>query len=133
MRIPGTLPLLLLGSMAIAGPGVDVPFTENKGQWPAQVLYRANIPGGALLVEKGALTYVLTKGGPLAQHGHGSEEVGHEEPLLMNAYRVTFEGSTGGIPEGNFRQAHYENFFLGSDPKKWAAGCGVYGEIWVRG
>ena len=130
MRSILSFSLVLLAALSFGGNGPDVPFTENKGQWPEQVLYRANIPGGVLFVEKGALTYVLKKGGPLAHHAHDPGE--KEEPLLMHAYRVTFEGAQVGTPQGEFKQAHYENFFLGNDPAKWGTGCGVYAEVWVR-
>ena len=104
-----------------------VPFTENKGQWPAQVLYRAPIPGGALFVERNALTYVLASGD---RHGHG----GHAQaPVKVHAYRVTFEGAAGGKGEGRRTQPHYENFFIGQDPAQWGTGCAVHGEVWVRG
>lgn len=131
MRIPGLVVLLLPALAAMGGSGPAVPFTENRGQWPAQVLFRANIPGGVLFVEKAAMTYVLTKGGPLAHHGH-TEGAHTEEPLRMHAYRVTFEGAQGGTPLGKFRQPHYENFFIGNDPAQWGTGCGVFGEVWVK-
>ena len=98
MRVPGALLFLSLSLSVLADHGPTVPFTENKGQWPAQVLYRANIPGGVLFVEKGALTYVLKQGGPLEHHAHGEEHV--DEPLRMHAYRVTFEGASGGVLQG---------------------------------
>lgn len=115
----------------VSGHGPAVPFTENRGQWPAHVLYRATIPGGVLFVERSALTYVLRQGGPLADHAHGREH--RSEPLRMHAYRVTFEGARVGTPEGEFRQPHYENHFIGADPARWGAGCGVFGEVWVKG
>src|SRR6188472_3333056 len=128
MRLPGFL-LLLLSSASLAN-GPLVPFTENKGQWPDKVLYRATIPGGVVFVEKAALTYVLKQGGPMQDHAHGKEQA--PEPLRMHAYRVTFEGAAGGRPEGNFKQHHYENYFLGNDPSKWGARCGVFGEVWIK-
>ncbi len=110
--------------------GPDVAFTENRGQWPEQVLFRANIPGGVLFVETGALTYVMARGGPLAEHGHVHDEAA--PPLRMHAYRVTFEGAAGGAGEGAQRQPQYENYFLGNEPSHWGSGCAVYGVAWVR-
>ena len=130
MRLTATITCLLATSLLCAGSGPDLPFTENKGQWPANVLYRASIPGGVLFVERDALTYVLRRGGPKHAH-HDPNEA--EEPLLLHAYRVTFEGARGGRPEGNFKQTHYENHFIGNDPAHWGTRCGVYGEVWVKG
>lgn len=124
--------ITLFSLLGAAAQGPVVRFTENKGQWPEQVLYRAMIPGGALFVERNAMTYVLTKGGEHLHHGHdhGGEAA---EPRQAHAYRVTFEGSRGGVGEGKVKQAHYENYFLGNDPAKWGTGCAVYGEVWVNG
>ncbi len=109
-----------------------VRFTENKGQWPDQVLYRAMVPGGAVFIEKSAMTYVLTSGGEHLHHGH-THDGETPAPRKAHAYRVTFEGSKGGMPEGKLRQPHYENYFIGNDPAGWGTGCAVYGEVWVKG
>ncbi len=107
-------------------------FTENRGQWPAQVLFRAHIPGGALFVERDALTFVLTAGG--ARHHHGHKGLGGAvEPYREHAYRVTFDGSTGGRAEGRLPLPHRENHFTGNDPARWGTDCRVFQEAWVRG
>lgn len=109
-------------------------FTENKGQWPENVLYRTRFPGGELFIEKNCFTYVLHEGGPMSHHGH--EHDGAIDPLRAHAYRVTFEGAnTWGNAEGEAwsdgdkAQRHYENFFLGNDESHWGTHCGVFGEV----
>src|SRR4051812_27769788 len=32
-------------------------FIENKGQWQKEVIFKATVPGGALFLEKGGMTY----------------------------------------------------------------------------
>ena len=102
-------------------------FTENKGQWPAQVAYRALVPGGALFVERTALTYILHSGGAMEQHGH--EHAGPPDPEHAHAFRVRFDGAAQAVPEGLGKQAFYENFFLGKDPTKWGTDCAVFGTV----
>lgn len=126
-----TLATLCAVSIQVRAAKPLVAFTENKGQWPAQVLYRAPIPGGALFVEEQALTFVLYAGGELGAHGHDKDHA--HEPLRMHAYRVTFEGGQKGRGEGGMRQPYYENYFLGKDPEEWGTGCAVFGEVWVKG
>ncbi|HQW85734.1 MAG TPA: gliding motility-associated C-terminal domain-containing protein [Flavobacteriales bacterium] len=122
---------LLLACGAWASGGLT--FTENRGQWPSQVLFRAHIPGGALFVERGALTFVLAEGGEQHRHGHAEEGPGHRHaPYRAHAYRVTFEGATGGVGEGMQPLGHRENHFIGNDPAQWGADCGVYPEVWVK-
>jgi gliding motility-associated-like protein len=105
-------------------------FTENKGQWPAQVAYRALVPGGALFVEHDALTYILHSGGPMARHGH--EQDGPPDPEHAHAFRVRFEGARQAAGEGNDRLPQYENYFLGNDPALWGTRCGVFGMVRMK-
>ncbi|MBK9421850.1 MAG: gliding motility-associated C-terminal domain-containing protein [Flavobacteriales bacterium] len=105
-------------------------FTQNKGQWPAQVAYRTLIPGGALFVEHSALTYTLHSGGTMEQHGH--EHPGPLKPEHAHAFRVTFEGALQAVPEGSDEQSFYENFFLGKDSGKWGTGCAVFGTVELK-
>lgn len=105
-------------------------FTENKGQWPEQVAYRTLVPGGALFVERNALTYTLHSGGPMEHHGH--EHDGPPEPEHAHAFRVSFEGAGQSTPAGASKQEFYENYFLGNAPADWGTGCAVYGEVRLK-
>lgn len=119
--------LCFLVLRAVASELPVASFTENKGQFPAQVAYRALVPGGALFVEHDALTYVLRTGGAQAQHGHGQETP--VEPSKAHAFRVHFEGAQQAVSMGQARSPQYENFFIGNDPAKWGTGCAVYGAV----
>lgn len=126
----GVRPLVLIGlllsaCLARAADHPRAPFTENRGQWPAQVLYRSLIPGGVLFVERDALTFVLTRGGPLADHGHE----GPSEPFRGHAYRVSFVGAHQAHGEGFDTETHYENYFIGNDPAHWGSHCAVFGSV----
>ncbi len=106
-------------------------FTENKGQWPDQVLYRVLLPNGALFIEKGAFTYALHAGGDA--HHHGSDEPDHaHEPYRAHAFKVILEEGNAHQWDGGSKAPHYENFFIGSDPSRWGTGCGVFGEVTLR-
>ncbi|MBP6311882.1 MAG: PKD domain-containing protein [Flavobacteriales bacterium] len=98
-------------------------FHQNKGQWPGQVLYRARTDGGAVFIEKGAFTYVITSGGEFRNHGGNTDDA---EPLRMHAYSVKFAGADMNTQEGIGRMPHYVNYFLGNDPSKWGTGAGVF-------
>lgn len=116
--------------LAVNAPAV--PFVENKGQWPEHVLYRALVPGGALFVERDALTYVLRQGGPMHHHGQ-ADLVEDPGPARMHAYRVTFVGGRPGTGVGREALPHYENHFVGADPAHWGTACAVFPEVVVRG
>jgi len=44
---------------AMSLPKSAIQFTENKGQWEPNVLYKADIPVGNLFIEKNVLTYLF--------------------------------------------------------------------------
>lgn len=130
MRTPFSI-VFCLSALALAAAQPPVArFTQNKGQWPERVAYRALVPGGALFVERDALTYSLHSGGPLAQHGH--QHNGPPVPGRAHAFRVSFEGAAQAAPAGSFQQGFYENFFLGDDSARWGTGCAVFGEVLLQ-
>ena len=116
--------------MLLAAQPPAARFTQNKGQWPEQVAFRALVPGGALFVERNALTYTLHSGGPMEHHGH--EDDGPDLPEHAHAFRVSFEGAAQAVPSGALKQGFYENYFLGNDPARWGTGCAVYGEVLLQ-
>ncbi|MBV6404534.1 MAG: gliding motility-associated C-terminal domain-containing protein [Flavobacteriales bacterium] len=125
---------LALGLLPMGGVRAEggATFTENRGQWPPQVLYRAHIPGGALFVERDALTFVLAQGGGHLHHGH-AEGAGTAMPYREHAYRVIFEGAAQGAGEGRRPLPHKEHHFIGNDPARWGRDCGVFREVVVHG
>ncbi len=122
--------LVLLCSRVNAGAPV-ARFTENRGQWPAEVLYRARVPGGALFVERTGFTFVLSTGGPFGHH-HGEGDGHPPDPLRTHAYRMEFLGGRAHHTEPTADQGYYENFFQGNDPARWGSRCGVFGEVVLR-
>jgi len=131
LRIPLTIFLLALSGFVL-GSLPKATFTENKGQWPEQVLYRALIPGGALFVERSAFTYVLYSDSPLRHHGHAHDGHDHSGEGNGHAYRVHFEEGAARFHNGSLAQAHYENFFIGADEANWGAGCSVFTEVTLQ-
>lgn len=109
-----------------AAQSAMVQFHANKGQWPQQVLYRANTPGGAVFVENDRFTHVLMSGGERSVHGVSGAVA---EPLRMHAYRMQFIGGKAGTHHGHAPEEHYVNYFLGADPAHWVSKVPVFGGI----
>ncbi|MCB0771088.1 MAG: gliding motility-associated C-terminal domain-containing protein [Flavobacteriales bacterium] len=128
MRLYCTILLLILGTVTRAS-GPMASFTENKGQWPAHVLFRAMLPNGALFVERQGLTYVLRSGGDAHRHGTDAMDNG---ALHAHAYKVHFIGGSTSKAIGGMTLPHYENHFLGNDPSLWGSGCAVHGEVLLK-
>lgn len=118
-----------MGAVAAA---YQARFTENQGQWPAEVLYRARVPGGVMFIERTGFTFLLATGGPFGHHHHGPGEEHTAEPLQMHAYRMQFAGGRAQRTEPSADQGYYENFFQGNDPARWGTRCAVIGELLMR-
>ncbi|MEP7278061.1 MAG: PKD domain-containing protein [Bacteroidota bacterium] len=143
-------------SFRVAAQQINFDFIENKGQWNSQVKYMGDIGTGSFFLQKSGFTVLLNSQEDLKRlhqisHGGGSglidivrdgsgnnlKATGNNTStppvtnsgvvLHAHAYRVSFEGASDAVqinPEKP--QASYNNYFIGDDPAKWAAGCKIY-------
>ena len=99
-----------------------IRFTENKGQWSSQILFKAQLDGGALYLEKNALTFSFYDKIKYRKLHTGGWQGKAEERSILNyhAYRVIFEGcnSSAGIHKSE-KGNDYENFFIGEQTENW--------------
>lgn len=105
-------------------------FFENKKQWAESVLFRADIPDGALFLGNNRLTYALYDGNRLRQihkyfynHPPGPEKAEHVSPYLPHhALEVELLGAVS--PSAIVKEEKspdYRNYFLGNDSRRWAS------------
>lgn len=109
----------------------QVRFTQNKQQWEDHIVYRAQLDGGALFVEKsGKLTFhFYDKDSYRARHlGKAISPV-----LKFHAYSVEFTGSTD-TPQitAEGPSSDYENYYLGNDPSRWASGVRHFRQLTMQ-
>ena len=103
-----------------------VQFHQNKGQWPSQVLFRANSPGGAVFLEHDRFTHVLMAGGARSVHGDPHAQA---PALSMHAYQVRFMGATTTGHAGFAQEPFHVNYFLGDDQARWVSDVPVFGGV----
>jgi gliding motility-associated-like protein len=129
----------------------QMEFVENKGQWNSKVNFRVDFSTGSFFLESKGFTVAVHKLQDLqqlseAQHGHTSTSVNtsslnknvaarpplgnNSEPVVTvhsHAYKVNFLGSSNNVQAVPDKVlATNNNYFLGSDPAKWASNCKVY-------
>jgi hypothetical protein len=93
-------------------------FEENKNQLPKQVLFRADIPGGALFLERNTFTYVLKEN--INWHRDHRNESGGPVTQKMHCYKVNFENSNPNSEIfGNNKYAWHRNYYIGNDRSNW--------------
>ncbi|MES2382262.1 MAG: SBBP repeat-containing protein [Bacteroidota bacterium] len=110
-------------------------FIENKGQWPDEVLFMTKTNGMDAWITKTGVVYDFYQ---LIENGKTSE-------LALETEQQTFKEKKGHvikfnllqcnkniIPEGNYKQEAYYNYFIGNDKSKWASFVGLYNEAIVK-
>lgn len=112
-------------------------FTENKNQWNNKVLYRADIPSGAMFLEKNCITYNMFRQEAHKCHHEceGEDLVQNEEKKFVNyhAFKMHFNNSNPEVTvTGSDLYPHYSSFFIGNDKSKWASAARNFKKINYR-
>lgn len=108
-------------------------YKENKGQWNPRVLYRTDIPGGALFLESKGFTYALHNSKQLhdiheLEHEQGPE-VANKAKINLHALKVDFLQANSSQPKGEDVFTGYSNYLLGNKPEKWTSFVNGYSRI----
>lgn len=101
-------------------------FIENKGQWEKNILFKADIGGGAMFLEKDKLTFSI--------HETRKTHVKNPDPIdkiyKAHAFNMTFLNINPNVKiksSGIF--SNYYNYFIGNDSSKWRGDCKAFSEI----
>ncbi len=111
-----------------------IRFDENKRQWDSRVLYRADIPGGNIYLEKNAFTYFLyNKDEVAALRPHRASDSSFNGTVHFHSFRAELYASNPN-PEvtASGPSSYYKNYFTGSDSSRWAHEVRSYEEVTYR-
>jgi len=128
-----TLSFLWLLLFHIAnGQERNVSFIENKNQFDAAVLYKANLPSGAVFLTQQGFVYSYFKAADLDKIHHLQHD-GHfieNEKVNFHAYQVNFFGSNASatLTPAN-KLPYYHNYFIGNNTKNHASKVALYNEV----
>lgn len=106
-------------------------FVENRGQWEDVIRFKSGFRGGALFFEQHAVTFALQDREQveeiMGRKFSGPMEHPATSMVDMYAYRVRFVGALPSChPQGSGLHSEYHNYYLGNDPRHWAAGVPLY-------
>jgi gliding motility-associated-like protein len=108
----------------------DVRFTENKNQWNTNILYKAQLDGGIMFLEKDGFTYNFYDKETLRKnHGRNKDARSVNTTIKCHAFRTTFLGAlpmTTTISKNP--TPDYCNYFIGKE-NKWASGVKNFREV----
>lgn len=116
----------------------NLQFIANKNQWNQQVQYKANVPFGAVFLEKNGYTFAKVKEEQfmLLRHNYHHEhqyKPAFPDSLNCHAIKVRFLGSNPAATiVGADSLQEYFNYFLGKDKSKWASRVPGFGTIEYR-
>ena len=113
-----------------------ITFIENKGQWPKEVKFAADIPGGQLFIEEHTLTYSFISPDKIKNKAHKSHLTNNASTLSTQDYyamKVGFLDTNNEIKvEGRHPSITQYNYFFGKDTTKWASGARGYPQVIVK-
>jgi gliding motility-associated-like protein len=120
----------------------QMEFVENKGQWVSDVKFQAQFTTGAFFLENKGFTVKLQHPDDVraitdAVHPHAGDSMGarHKSGTDANgnirvrsfAYKVRLIGANANAPQIPDKPLNsHNNYFIGTDPAKWAADCKIF-------
>jgi hypothetical protein len=111
-----------------------IKFTENKGQWNGNVLFKAHLDGGSLFLEKNCFTYNFYEKEKMRGLHASAEALSIGERRVMeHSFRVTLKNSL--VPEAIealHKSSNYSNFFIGNNPGRWASMVYDYSTVYYK-
>ncbi|AWV98451.1 DUF7948 domain-containing protein [Arcticibacterium luteifluviistationis] len=118
-------------------PSGQYIFIENKGQWHADVLFKASIPGGFIFVKNSGLEYIFYDTEKLAELHFGGANSEHAKSSIndINIQRVSLvfkNTKPAAIVQVANPVSQKFNYYYGNDSLKWVSGAKGYNEVWLR-
>lgn len=105
-------------------------FELNKGQWPKQVQYRADVQQGArVYLEQDRFTYVLhniSQVDAVHEDAHTTFKINENAQIDVHAFQLQFVNAKPIAINGEGKRAYYHNYFIGNDESKWASQVPIY-------
>lgn len=106
-------------------------FIQNQNQWPSQVQYKVELPGGNLYLENDLLTY------DFYDFENLHDRLFHPSPLpekkeyflKRHAFKVRFPGANPSQLIPDKKRTEIRNYYLGNDPAKWAGGVPAFEQV----
>lgn len=126
---------LLFVKLCIASNEQGICFVENKNQWKSAVLFKADLDGGNLHLEKDRLLFHFYEKEKYRKfHGISKEEYAKIKELKIgvSAFEIKFLNSSFQSAQGKKANHDYNNYFIGNKQKNWASNVKKYNEVYYN-
>lgn len=125
------LPLLLI-FLPLFGKKVtvsNIDYIQNNGQWAAPVLFKADLHGGWVFLEKNAVTYKFLE----HAHKHTAKKGEKPEAIKGHVYKINWlNANINPTIIGQDKQSYYNNYFIGNDESKWKSNVANYKSVYYK-
>jgi len=116
-------------------PASTLSFIKNLGQWQNPILYKADIPHGAVFMEKRGLTYSFIS--PASEqelhnqmHNYFSEQSAKEVIAYYHSFKMLFKnGNENAEIAEEEQQETYHNYYQGNKPEFWKSKVPLYNKL----
>lgn len=108
----------------------EFEFVPNGGQLHSNVIYKADVPSGAVFLEEDGLKYSFYDAS-FFNDIHAGNNPG--EKIHFHSFKIEFVNSNEAEVELKNINEGLINIFLGKDPEKWAEGLSGGGEVYYKG
>ena len=113
-------------------------FTENKGQFPEEVLFQTHALGATIYLCKSKVVSVFTREAegaaneqPLFEHKGFREQP--QEKEMISVVTEFVGANKNGIVTGEQRLPYNNNYFIGNNPEQWYTDVPNYQEVVYKG
>jgi gliding motility-associated-like protein len=119
------------GNPQVTETNTNVYFIENKKQWEENIIYRAELDGGVMFLEKNCFTYNFYDKEMLrSQHANNKYRYTEEKKTSSYAFRAAFVNALPTVKfVSNKPTSDYCNYFIGKDKNKWVGDVKKYQEV----
>jgi len=121
--------LTSLPGLLLAHQGGGLCLVRNEGQFPENVKFRTEIPGGQLYFENEGFTWHFYDLSAVHDLHNGKSNV-RVENIPAHVIRQKFLGANNQtLVSGNNERPDFSNYYLGKDPSGWKTGVKHYREL----
>lgn len=108
-------------------------FIENKGQWPAEARYQAELDGAVLWMLDDVVVFDLYDATSL-HNAHANIKEPLPETLSRHAVRMRFlNAEPGAHADADLPLPGYHSYFIGNDRNRWASRAKGHAQVTLRG
>jgi gliding motility-associated-like protein len=118
-----------------------IKFTENKKQWQDNILYQAELGGGAVFLEKNCFTFLfedVDQVKKLLSYKFDTNRTKDQKPpenlIKYHAYKVEYLNSSEEVTtKAKNPSPEYYNYYLGNDASRWASKVNKFSSVTYTG